>query len=503
MLDSHRLALATAVATGTARLLATDNTAGPTLPIADAVTTGGAFFVTPHPRLLVVDADPTDRPHRAADVAAALDLLLEAADRAGVPALAVESGRPGHRHAYLVTGTGTARAALERWCERSGLDVRTRGIRPPGTPHRTLPTTAWCDHLTVDHALATLTSPPDPAATARLAADLCPLTLPARVMTAVRKGHTAAGYATPSHARMALAVAVRARGGSPGLLRAILEDRTSPLGATYRSRPEQWRAAERARLWDKAGTWITTSDLVDHRDVIDQVAAAAASAAWPGKGGASDLAVLEELLRVAARVGTSTPAAALGDLAVGAGVSRDTARAAVRRLHRAGWVRIAAPATPTCATTYQLTVPTGTHTPTGPHTAQIPPRDTVGDLGHDAARWAALGKSTTRVLRHLGTTPVTVADLATQVSMSAASVRHHLRKLAAHQLAARTGTGWVRQVPVDLVQVAHRCGVAGARARQARELAAYRDLRRAARASARARMHVPAGAHATPLLPLP
>lgn len=483
MLDSHRLALAHAVAASpTARPLTADNTAGPAVRLPDAVGSGRSFFVTPRPDLLVVDVDPADQPERSVEVTTAADLLLEAADRAGVPVLTVDSGRPGHRHVYLVTGTGTLREQLARWCTQRGLDVRTRGVRPPGTPHRVLPVNAWSDYLAVEHALAVLSAAPDRDATGRLVADLCPVTLPRRVMTAVKLGHEAAGYTSPSHARMALALAVRSRGGSVNLLRAILEDPTSPVGATYRARPHRWQDTELARLWEKAGVFIAGRGAVDQTGHVRQVAAAAAAAPWPGTGGGSDLAVLEELLRVAARVGTRTPAVSLGDLALGAGVSVDTARAAVRRLTARGWIQVVAPATANTARMYALTCPAAqAHDAPPTHRPVAPARDEVGDLGHDAARWAALGKVTTRVLRTLDDVPMPVRVLASKLAMAPASVRHHLRKLARHGLAEKTGHGWYRTRPVDLQAVASSCGVAGARDAQARHLAAYRQARAAYR----------------------
>ncbi|SDF96075.1 hypothetical protein SAMN04487781_3092 [Cellulosimicrobium cellulans] len=496
--------LADAVASAPrARMLATDNTASAPVPLDEAVASGRAYLVTPRAGLLVVDLDLPADPTRSADRVASLETLLHGAATHGVPHLRVPSGRPGHAHAYLAVGSGPERARLERWCTERGLDVRTRGIRPPGSPHRSGRGRAWHPEDTVEDVLAALTAAPSAEASAALASALCPLVLPGRVRTAVRHGHGAAGYDSPSHARMALAVGVRAHGGTPALVTAILRDATSPLGATFRAKPTDWQHVEIARVWAKAGAWIEAGGRPDPRDHLVQVAAAAAGWAWKGTAGGSDLAVLEELLRCATAVPTTTVGASLGKIAVGAGVSLDTARTALRRLGTAGWVRVVTQETPRTTRTYALLIPPGADTS---GTGHVPDRDALGDLGADIARWRGLGKVSMRVARTIGRTPgASTAALAQALHMATATVRYHLRKLTRARLLRGDPTGWALTgtVRVALDALSRHLGVDGTRNRQSAAMAHNARVRAAARATFAARYRHAAARHADAAPPLP
>lgn len=103
--DLH-VAQAVADSHGT-RTLQADNTAGPTTTLQAAIDSGHAYFVRPRTELLVIDVDlPADTTQAAARNAP------RPAARSGpqtpVPHIVVASGRPGHRHAYLVVGSGKA-----------------------------------------------------------------------------------------------------------------------------------------------------------------------------------------------------------------------------------------------------------------------------------------------------------------------------------------------------------------------------------------------------------
>lgn len=465
-----------------ARLLSPDNTASRPVPLEHAVRSGGAYFVTPRTDLLVIDVDLPDDPTKAGDVLASFDILMDGAARHGVAHLALPSGRPGHRHGYLVAGTGAGRARLERWCKTRGLDVRTHGVRPPGSPHRSGKGHVWEAGYPLEHALAVLNSPVQAAATEQLAADLCPFTLPGRIQTAVRHGHARAGYASASHARMALAVAVRSNGGAAGLVDAILRDTSSPLGATFRAKPTGWQRSEVARVWAKAGVWIDAGGRADAPTHLERIAAAAEAWAWKGTAGGSDLAVLEELVRSAAAVPTTVVGASLGAIAVGAGVSTDTARAALLRLAVAGWVRVVAQETATTTRTYALLVPAGADTSGHGH---IPEREEFGDLGADVARHRGLGKITVRVARTVWRSPqISTPALARALAMAPATLRYHLRKLAGAGILTGDGHGWLVTTTRELVEtLTTRLGVAGAKVRQVELIERARAVRASARAT--------------------
>lgn len=487
VLKQERLTLARAVARSSfVHLLGPDNVAGPGVQLEVAVASGQAYFVTPRRELLVVDVDLPSDSSLTADVLSAFDFLVDAARRAGVPHVSVPSGRPGHQHGYFVVGTGPHRVRLERWCRERRLDVRTAGVRPPGTPHRLSVTTGWAPEVDVRRTVAVLRSSADDAATGRLANQLCPVELPSRILVAVRHGHERAGYASPSHARMALAVAVRARGGGPGLVEAILRDAGSPLGFTFRCKGVGWQRAEIVRIWDKAGAWIAAGGRPDPREHLRRVYATAAQSAWFGAAGGSDLAVLEELVRAAAAVPTTVVGVGLDALAVGAGVGVDTVRAALRRLIGAGWVRVQAQETARTTRTYALLVPAGSVTPNaGGEAAELPLREEFGDLGSDIARRGGLGKASVRVGRWVARRPASsVADIGGALSMTARTVRYHLRKLSAAGLAAYTSSGWVlTALRVHVEDLAAAWGVCGSRERQQAAIVVRRSARERGRAT--------------------
>lgn len=481
------------------------------MPLDEAVTSGRAYFVVPRPDLLVVDADLPQDPALAADRLASFDLLVEAADRCGVAHVVVASGRPGHRHGYLLLPAGRARSLVEQWCRDRGLDVRDRGVRPPGAPHRDgVHVAVPLSPRTGPEVLEVLSGPVDTDAASRLAHRLMPVQLPARVQSALRHGHEAAAYESPSHARMALAVAIRSRQGPRVLLEMLLGDRSSPLGRTYRARPGRWQQQEVRRLWDKAGDWIQTRPTVGPVALlVDRYEMALDANQWRGMAGGTDLAVAEAFAALSRRVGSVTVGFALADLGVAAGISQDTARAAVRRLVSQGWLRVVAEATPRTSRVYRLTIPAGAVVDEAPQPR--PGRESragLSDLGQDLARWRALGKVSMRVARTLagklsgavftdGPERDVVRRLAATLAMRPAAVRYHLRKLRKHGLLP--ASGWVVVAGrEDLDDLADHLGVAGRReqqatlvreqrARRAEVLAAYRTAWQSGRRAALAK----------------
>lgn len=486
-----RLALAEAVSAQPAGWrLDPDNRVVARAPVAELVDADAPFAVVPRAGLLVLDVDLTGLSAAAATGRqGVLDRLVAAAVRGRVPYVLTASGRPGHRHAFFLVGSGPDRVLLESACRAAGLDVRTRGIRPPLAAHRLGGRATLLFPVSPQDAAVALSGPVPARAAAVLAAALG-RRLSVRVDRALRAGHAAGGYASASEARMALAVQCAARGLTADDLARLLEDPRHPLGASFRDRPARWRRRELDRLWTKAAGWVATHPVPPRPapDRPEEVAAASARAAWPGMAGASDLAVLETLLALAGRLGRVTVAASLPELAVGAGVSTDTARAASRRLVAAGWLTVAAEATATTSRTYRLQVPPDL--PDAAPSAISPASGSVwADLGADVGRWGALGKSTLRVARLLTGAPAATADLAARLRLSPNAVRIHLRRLCAHGVAVRAGAGWAL-TGADPEHLAAVLGVAGRGARQRDELAATRAERAALRGAWRREVSV-------------
>jgi hypothetical protein len=107
----------------------------------------------------------------------------------------------------------------------------------------------------------------------------------------------------------------------------------------------------------------------------------------------------------------------------------------------------------------------------------------LGELSHDLFRWGTgVGKAAGRVLRGLRAAgrPVRAAELAGAAGWPTRAVSRLLRDLEAAGLARRCGRSWTH-TGESLDAAARRLGAAGARARQAAQLA----RRRAARVRAR------------------
>lgn len=295
---------------------------------------------------------------------------------------------------------------------------------------------------------------------------------------------------------MALAVALRARGSTMRYLQALLENARHPLGATYRARPVSWRSAELARLWQRAGSYLAAEAERARGDAetVARWCRALRSGDWRGMAGASQLALAEEVGRRARASGRTRVLLPLTTAALGAGISLSTARRCLRRLVAKGWLALAQAPGPTCASVYALSIPTAHRATTsevdGAHgalSAEAPPIWELrgGDLGADMARWRALGKSAVRVLRELSDGPLGPEELAARLTVTPATVRAHLRRLAELGLVRADGGRW-QAGSFDADEVAERFGARGRRSRDEAVYAAARQARKEAR-QARAR----------------
>lgn len=493
--DAARVAAARLVAgpagKGGALLISVRNDGLGWVEVADAVSTGLAYAVTPHPGLLCIDLDlDVPNPRRAA---ATFERLVSAASAAGVPHVVCGSGRDGHRHLFCSTGVleGEVRDALDLRLRAAGLDVRRNAIRPPLAPHRTA--TSWSRP---DRNLDTLSEPAVPDAVAAFldtlgvnpeGVDRSPSDAPdtrhaaardrsaakrpthevldrvsSRVAALLRYGHRRFKYRSASEARMAVAAEVARHGGDASHLDELLSDPRHLLGVSYRRRPRTWQTQECARL-------ITKVNVGPSRNLaIAAWSAAVGAARWTGQAGHTDLAVAELLAARALRCGSDTVALATAEIAAEIGVGPSTARRALRRLRDAGWLNVAERHTPTLATLHQLTIPSGTQ-------VCAAAGDHIGDeLGCDAARRGGLGRVAVRIWRLLAQSR-SAAHLAAYLGVGAATVHAHIRRLRRHGCVRRDAAGWV--ACGDLERAARVTGVAGARVTARTELAVRRTRR--------------------------
>jgi DNA-binding MarR family transcriptional regulator len=402
-----------------------------------------------------VDFDPSDMPEeRAAAAIAAFERFVAAHPGCVV----VASGRPGHRHAF-VPAAQIERAELAAVVAAGG-DHRTTAIRPPLAPHR------------LGHPVELL-HPTDPRSALEALSGLPVdrILLSRRMRDVLRRGHHAGGYQSPSHARMALAVAAVAAGAGPGWIDAVLRDPRNALGESFLRRDEAWRAAEVERLVRRARARLATPS-PDLTQVGAVVASARASSTFTGRGGATDLAVLEGLARRAQRLGHHPVSGSVDEVAIEAGVHRTTARRSLRRLQEQGWLTRAEAPTATLASLWRLTT----------NAAGVPgvaaSVDDV-DLGCDAARWGAVGKTRMRLYRELTASATRPEELARRLSVAPGTVRRHLAALRRWGLAEPAAGGWVRAGRA-LEEVAVAAGTGGRRDEQRRDYEIRRRLRTSA-----------------------
>lgn len=493
-LPGHEAAARLTVVTDPTRpgiLIAADNTSrGTTNNPAAFAEAGACIATTAADHLVAVDIDQPDD-H------ALVHAVATAARNAGLGAVTVNSGRPGHQHLWINTGNQHAtRQHLTSLFRQHGWDVRTV-IRPPGIPHRTgtaaatnpadtttvineLTNTRTATALQAANATAAITHllPATATATAAAGADArrdAPDTQPnqtttsrqhelpygtgqrrwpnlaASVWRTITHGH-ANRYRSPSEARAAVAVAVIAAGGTRDHLWHIYTNPRWPIGATFRNRPERWQHEETDRLATKARHWLNQR----HQTVATWLQTAHTHR-WAGTSGATDLAVIEHLARNATG---PTVAGSAGTVAAGAAITPRTARRSLQRLVDAGWLARARAGTATRATLWKLTTPTTTRpdtsepdlvnattpTPTVPQAVAdlgyITTLDSLGDLGRDAGRRRSIGKAALRVLRLIADGTNTHTELAERIGVGTSTIRRHLYRLRDNNLISRTSHGW-------------------------------------------------------------
>jgi DNA-binding MarR family transcriptional regulator len=292
---------------------------------------------------------------------------------------------------------------------------------------------------------------------------------------------------------MAVAVSVKARGGTVGLLGALLCDTSNKLGVSFRERSGSWQSVELDRLWHKASLFLAASTAVSPSVAWHEAAAAQVRT---GKSGVSELAVIECFAQRGLSCHTDLIAFALDELAVTAGVSRTTARAVTRRLVDSGWLAVKDKPSATAATLWALTIPADSQPACAPAPNASPSGFLDIPLGSDAGRQGSVGKAPLRVLRLVeaaGPDGITAQDAAAVLGVTAQTVRRHLGVLSSFALVVqqdnpsptRQRTRW-RRGEGSLQSAAEVSGTAGAELRDRRALAAKRRERKAFLAAGRA-----------------
>ena len=280
------------------------------------------------------------------------------------------------------------------------------------------------------------------------------------------------------------------------------------------------RAIEDLRQsYDAARQWALTPS-----ETVGKLAAAiAALEAQPFKGrtGSTDTAVLLAHLGIAHDAGVSVYAASMRRVAELAGVNKETAESATKRLIEAGQIAVSRKSTPEFATEYSLSKCVVRTLPIVPHkevyglrsqstaadnenqaaaAAEKLPEPETGRvqtvLGHDVFSWHGFGKAAGLVYAALLDGPGTVKELAGRTGRHVTTVRRALGNLAAvpdastgevYALVEEDGAGsWQLVEGADLDKAARLLAVDGVgakrrakhdkeRQRHAAALEAYKD----------------------------
>jgi len=499
-------------------------------------------------RLLAFDFDAAK-----GDPAADAAILCGWLEHAGLAHLLTRSGPSGGRHVWLALadavdpGTVATLARLAR-ARLPSLDIAplanpvTGCVRPPGSPHRAggsstvlagdlaalaVPTATAADVTSLVEVLAAGHQPEplapldqlDPAAAlptdaaGRLYLPGVRRQLPAGSVQALQVDAAAVDANTVLCRVLNGAAAARWRcadiaplvASSPGLEHVRSQGQGPGVPRRVRS-PGESRAVL-ARQWDRAVRWVAAHPRASNLDdptfepraaalaaVVEQVQtrADAAPGRWAGPGGPADRRVLDALCVLSLHAMSPVVEADIRRLGLVCGIGRETARTALLRLSRDGWVTRHAPADGPRAASWILNeaLSTVADVPGRSQAAPRPPgagtaernrwftllRTRLAAAAHDLFTPAGgLGHATGQLYATLTTQPASTIELAYQLGYSSEDTGIRLGALRAARLARRTSKGWsvVRADRRDAAAL--RLGVAGRLADRARRYALERE----------------------------
>jgi len=292
---------------------------------------------------------------------------------------------------------------------------------------------------------------------------------------------------------------------SPGLEH--LRSQGQGPGVARRVRGPGEGRAVLARQWDRAVRWVAAhpraSNLQDPTfepraaalaALVDatQTRADAAAGRWAGPGGPADRRVLDALCLLSLQAVSAVVEADIRRLGLVCGIGRETARTALLRLARDGWVTRHAVAEGPRAASWILNggLSTVMDEPGRSQADPRPPgagtvernrwltslRTRLGAAAHDVFTFAGgLGHATGQLYATLTSQPVSASQLAHRLGYSPDDTGIRLGALRAARLARRTSKGWsvVRADRRDSAAV--RLGVAGRLADRARRYTLERE----------------------------
>ncbi len=499
-------------------------------------------------RLLAFDFDAA-KGDPAADAATMCGWL----EHAGLPHLLTRSGPSGGRHVWLALAEAVDAAVVDTLARLArarlpSLDIAplsnpvTGCVRPPGSPHRAggsstvlggdpaalaAPTATAADVARLGETLAAghrpeplaPVDPVDPAVAlptdraGRLYLPGVRRQLPAGSTQALEVDASAMDANTVLRRVLVGAAAARWRcadvavlvAHSPGLEHVRSQGQGPGVPRRVRS-PGESRAVL-ARQWDRAVRWVAAHPRASNfedptfepraaalADLVEQTQTRADAAAgrWAGPGGPADRRVLDALCVLVLHAMSTVVEADIRRLGLVCGIGRETARTALMRLARDGWVTRHAPADGPRAASWILNEALSTviDVPSRSQADPRPPgagsaernrwlmllRTRLAAAAHDVFTPAGgLGHATGQLYAILISQPASTSRLAHQLGTTTEDTGIRLGALRAARLARRTSKGWsvVRADRRDAA--AARLGVAGRLADRARRYALERE----------------------------
>jgi hypothetical protein len=449
----------------------------------------------PAPDVLAVDFDEPDNPRQVRR----FDVLQDELAAAGYVPVITASGRTGHRHLWCLIEDATDHERLTKLGKGLNLSVRNgQAMRLPLAPHAEGLPVSLISPETPEGALRavrrTVPTPPLPIPVPRQAFGLHlvgkpapsrpPRPLGARPAKALRDGAQAGGYPTRHGADLGIALSAVQAGWTFEQLQAAYADASNRGGEKYREL--EHRGPDYLRqTWAKAQLTAATQPSAPDPTAATELLAAwrieALGQPWPGRSGATDLALYLAFVNagLTAPQATLTPALSRTEMADAIGQWLSTVNRSLGRLTAAGVVKEHEKGNQKNRTRWRILPPplTGVAGPlgsqlggqllSGPTTPVDPAHDlfTAGGLQHNG--WHLLS-----VLNP--TEEFTAATLAAMTGRDAKTVRRYLSAFVKLALALPSGDGYLRVAQPDLDAAAGVLGVTGAAATRAAAGAAKR-----------------------------
>jgi hypothetical protein len=309
----------------------------------------------PAPDVLAVDFDEPDNPQQLRR----FDVLKDELAAGGYVPIITASGRPGHRHLWCLIEDATDHERLTKLGKGLNLSVRNgQAMRLPLAPHAEgLPVTLISPETSEGALRAvrrTVPTPPLPIPTPRQVPGLhlvgkpSPIrparSLGTRPAKALRDGARAGGYTARHRADLGIALSAVQAGWTLEQLQAAYADPSNRGGEKYRElehRGPDYLRQTWAKAQFTAATRPSAPDPAAAAELLAGWRIEALGQPWPGRSGATDLALYLAFVQagLTAPQATLTPAMSRTEMADAIGQWLSTVNRSLGRLTAAGAVK--------------------------------------------------------------------------------------------------------------------------------------------------------------------